>query len=544
MLRNLSRKPRVLIFIVAYNAEKTIQKVLTRIPDSLKEYDTEVLIIDDASADQTFERAEQARRDGLIDYPITVFRNPVNQRYGGNQKIGYHFAVENGFDLVALVHGDGQYAPEALPELIKPIVKGQADAVFGSRMMTLTGALKGGMPMYKYVGNRILTCFQNTLLQSQLSEFHSGYRLYSTHALRNIPFELNADDFHFDTEIIIQLLFAGLTIKEIPIPTYYGDEICHVNGLKYAWDVAKATMTARLQRYHLMYRRNFDVRKEESQGNLIYSPKLDFTSPHTESLNRVPEGATVVDIGCASGYLSKPLKDKNCKVYGVDVFPAENVESFVEFKQCDLDRSDFPVDLVGKDVVLLLDVIEHLKNPEAFAEKLHNACSFNWNIKVIISTGNVAFFIPRLMHLFGQFNYGKKGILDLTHTRLFTFSSLRHLLQESGFVVVEEKGIPAPFPKALASEKTARFLVELNQWLIGRWKEMFAYQIFMVVKPKPTLPSLLKDAIEHSRVRGMAQSLAEQKNLVHQDQQDFAPQAPSHAPVAAVGAETGAAGRH
>jgi hypothetical protein len=166
----------------------------------------------------------------------------------------------------------------------------------------------------------------------------------------------------------------------------------------------------------------------------------------------------------------------------------------------------------------MLDVIEHLKNPEAFAEKLYTACSFNWNIKLIVSTGNVGFFIPRLMHLFGQFNYGKKGILDLTHTRLFTFSSLRHLLEESGFVVLEEKGIPAPFPKAIANPKLAKSLVRINEHLIAMWKEMFAYQIFVVVRPKPSLPSLLKDAIEHSRVRGLAQS-----NL--EVQTDFAPAA-------------------
>jgi hypothetical protein len=202
--------------------------------------------------------------------------------------------------------------------------------------------------------------------------------------------------------------------------------------------------------------------------------------------------------------MSQPLKAKDCKVYGVDVFPADDASAFEEFKQCDLDRSDFPIDLVGKDYVLLLDVIEHLKNPEAFAEKLYQACSFNWNIKLIVSTGNVGFVVPRLMHLFGQFNYGKKGILDLTHTRLFTFSSLRQLLEETGFVILEEKGIPAPFPKAFANPKLSSSLLSLNQWLIGRWKEMFAYQIFFVVKPKPSLPSLLKDAIEHSRVRGSA----------------------------------------
>jgi glycosyltransferase involved in cell wall biosynthesis len=497
VLRNSSRKPRVLIFIVAYNAEKTIQKVLTRIPASLKEYDTEVLIIDDASADKTFECAEQARHEGLIDYPITVFRNPVNQRYGGNQKIGYHFAVENGFDLVALVHGDGQYAPEALPDLIKPIIKGQADAVFGSRMMTATGALKGGMPMYKYVGNRILTAFQNTLLKSNLSEFHSGYRLYSTHALRNIPFELNNDDFHFDTEIIIQLLFAGLRIKEIPIPTFYGDEICHVNGLKYAWDVAKATTTARLQRYQLMYRRKYDVAQKDSLAATFVSSRLDYVSPLSESVARITPGSTIVDIGGATSQITGSLAAKDCQI--VDV--GANIDSPAHPLN-DLDRGDLPVDLVGKDYILLLDVISHMKNPEAFAEKLYQACSFNWNVKVIVSTGNVGFIVPRLMHMFGQFNYGKKGILDSTNTRLFTFNSLRQLLEETGFVVLEEKGIPAPFPKALADEKACKTLLSINEWLIGRWKEMFSYQIFFVVKPKPSLPSLLKDAIDHSRVRG------------------------------------------
>lgn len=504
MLRSGATVPRVLIFIVAYNAESTIEKVLKRIPNSLKQYDTEVLIIDDASADETFEKAEQARADGLIDYPITVLRNPVNQRYGGNQKIGYHYAIENGFDVVAMVHGDGQYAPEALPDLLKPLVKGQADAVFGSRMMTMTGAIKGGMPLYKYVGNRILTFYQNTLLKSNLSEFHSGYRLYATSALKKLPFELNSDDFHFDTEIIIQLLFAGMRIKELPIPTFYGDEICRVNGLKYAWDVAKATATARLQKYSLVYRRNFDIRRPGDELSL-YLSKLDFASPQTEALKLVDSNASVIDIGCSNSYLASPLKAKGCKVVGVDPLMAalpENVEALEKYLRFDLDSDDFPVSLEGTDYVLVLDIIEHLKSPEAFVEALYKAASYNWNVKFVVSTGNVGFFIPRLMHLLGQFNYGKKGILDMTHTRLFTFQSLRRLFEETGFVVLLEKGVPAPFPHAIGNSKLSAFLLKLNERLIGFWKEMFAYQIFVVVKPKPSLPSLLRDAIEHSRVRG------------------------------------------
>ena len=174
-------RPRVLIFVVAYNAERTIQSVLQRIPESLSQYHTEILIIDDSSKDQTFHQARQLAYDR---FPLTVLFNPVNQGYGGNQKIGFHYAIEKGFDIVALVHGDGQYAPERLPDLLLPLVEGEADAVFGSRMTQRGDALRGGMPLYKFVGNKILTTIQNGLLHSNLSEFHSGYRLYSVEALK------------------------------------------------------------------------------------------------------------------------------------------------------------------------------------------------------------------------------------------------------------------------------------------------------------------------------------------------------------------------
>src|ERR1700744_3779385 len=186
------RKQRVLIFVVAYHAEATIVNVVHRIPVGLlEEYDFELLIIDDSSKDATFERSHELSTRSDIPFNIRVLFNPANQGYGGNQKLGYHYAIENGFDFVALPHGDGQYAPECLPMLLKPLTEGGAAAVFGSRMLTPNGARKGGMPLYKFVGNRILTWIQNRLLRTNLSEFHSGYRIYSVAALRSIPFERN-----------------------------------------------------------------------------------------------------------------------------------------------------------------------------------------------------------------------------------------------------------------------------------------------------------------------------------------------------------------
>jgi glycosyltransferase involved in cell wall biosynthesis len=255
----MRRDQRVLILIVAYNAERTVQQVVTRIPSALAEHETQILIIDDSSQDRTFELARDIGTTRHSPFPITVLCNPVNQGYGGNQKIGFHFAIQNHFDIVALLHADGQYAPECLPDLLHPLLQGEADVVLGSRMMFRFAALKGGMPFYKYIGNKILTGFQNRLLKTSLSEFHSGYRLYSVNALRRIPFDRNTNAFHFDTEIIIQLMRASLRIKELPIPTYYGDEICHVNGIRYAFDVVKATLLSRAQDFGITHEQKVDI---------------------------------------------------------------------------------------------------------------------------------------------------------------------------------------------------------------------------------------------------------------------------------------------
>lgn len=298
-------KKRVLVFVVAYNAESTILGVLERIP-ALEEFEVEVLVIDDASADGTYEVSERLRRLHQYRHPLTVMANPANQGYGGNQKIGYQYAIAANVDIVVLLHGDGQYAPELLPELLAPISRGEAEVVHGSRMLTPMGAIKGGMPLYKFAGNRILTGYQNLVLGSRLSEFHTGYKAYAVGALRRIPFDRNSNAFHFDTEIIIQWIRAQIPIFEVPITTFYGDEICRVNGLRYAWDVTLASTAAFLMRFGLLYRRNFDVEPQDT-GNKHYEPKLSFESTHSLAVAAVPPGTAVIDMGCGPGHLSAAL---------------------------------------------------------------------------------------------------------------------------------------------------------------------------------------------------------------------------------------------
>jgi glycosyltransferase involved in cell wall biosynthesis/2-polyprenyl-3-methyl-5-hydroxy-6-metoxy-1,4-benzoquinol methylase len=487
-------RPRLLVLIVAYHAEATIRPTLERIPTSLLEaYDVEVLVIDDSSTDGTFEQSDAVRRAKTLPFPLTVLFNPVNQGYGGNQKIGLHYAIQQQFDFVVLLHGDGQYAPECLPDLVGPLARGEADAVLGSRMLRKADALRGGMPLYKFLGNIVLTTLQNRLLRSHLSEFHSGYRVYTTDALRRIPFHLNTNAFHFDTEIIIQLMAAGLRIREMPIPTYYGDEICRVNGITYAKNVLLACVRALAQEWSLFYDRKFDA-VPSTTSNVHYKPRLGFESAHTLALDRIPDGSRVVDIGCAGGYLGQMLRQRGCHVTGIDVFPLAEGCTLDEFRLSDLNQSPFPVDLEHVDYAVMLDVIEHLASPERFVDDFIAAAARNPKIKLIVSTGNVAFIVVRLMMLAGQFNYGKRGILDLTHTRLFTFGTFRRLFEQSGFQVLELRGVPAPFPLALGHGAIGRLLLGVNKALLHVSGRLFAFQIFAVVQPGPGLAYLLDRA--------------------------------------------------
>ncbi len=486
-------RPRLVIFVIAYYAESTLKWVLDRIPASIfADFDCEVLVVDDASQDATFEIGAEYKR-AHPEVAMTVLRNEHNQGYGGNQKVGYSFAISQGFDFVALVHGDGQYAPEELPKLMAPLVRGEAQAVFGSRMLEPLAALRGGMPMYKYVGNRILTGLQNAMLGSRLSEFHSGYRVYSVAALKQVPFRLNSNDFHFDTEIIIQMLNSGAKILELPIPTYYGDEICRVNGMKYAKDVLWATLQNVAHKSGIRYQRRFDAHLDE---NAHYDLKLGYASSHTYALNAIVDGASVLDIGAGPGGLAQELVKKGCDVTVVDQYAARVSGGAVKVIAQDLD--DEPkFDVSRHDVLLMLDIIEHLRDPERFLERLRRQFGYE-SKKLVLTTPNVAFIVQRLMLALGQFNYGKAGILDMTHTRLFTFRTLKGLLTEEGFRVTRIEGIPAPFPKVLGDGWLGKAAIQANLALIRLSRSLFSYQIYVEAESTPDVSFVLEDSRRRS----------------------------------------------
>ncbi len=234
------RRPRIGILVVAYNAEATLIDVIERIPASIMHKVEEVFVFDDASQDQTAAVGHHYKA-ASGNPKLTIVRNPVNLMYGGNQKAGYAYAIERGLDIVVLLHGDGQYAPEVMQRLLGPLERDEADMVMGSRMLEPGGALRGKMPLYKFVGNKILTFTQNRLAGTRFSEWHSGYRAYSTHALRAVDLARLTNGWHFDTQIILEFVRRGYRVVEVPIPTYYGDEICYVNGIPYAYECVRTS---------------------------------------------------------------------------------------------------------------------------------------------------------------------------------------------------------------------------------------------------------------------------------------------------------------
>lgn len=239
---------KIFIVVPAYNAAKKIVQVFERIPLSVWDKLTGAIVINDGSTDDT--KNKIAEIEQRWKEKISVIDKAQNEGYARAQKDGFSRALELGADIAALLHSDCQYAPEVLPALLEPLEKGEADIVQGSRMLDRRAALKGGMPIYKFIANVCLSALENLVYGLNFAEYHSGYMLYSRRALEEIPFRKLSDTFHFDGEMLFVGAKKGLRVKEIPIPTVYADEVSHVKPIRYGFHVLGIMIKYLLGKYN------------------------------------------------------------------------------------------------------------------------------------------------------------------------------------------------------------------------------------------------------------------------------------------------------
>jgi 2-polyprenyl-3-methyl-5-hydroxy-6-metoxy-1,4-benzoquinol methylase len=368
--------------------------------------------------------------------------------------------------------------------LLEPLERDEADMVFGSRMANGGDPLAGGMPLYKYVGNKILTWFENRITGMKLSEFHSGYRLYSCAALKQIPFKQNSNEWHFDTDILIQFHEAGLRICERPIPTYYGDEICYVNGTVYAFNCIRSAMKYRMHKAKLSYEPKYDL-----DGAQYTYKRSDPYSSHSRIIEWVDQERPqrVLEVGTATGYLTSEMVKRGCEVTGIEQDPemAKIAEQYCK-KMVVGDVESLDVSELGTyDAIILGDVVEHLRNPREFLQKTGKL--LNKNGKILISLPNVANIWVRLNLLFGRFNYSRVGILDESHLRFFTLETSKQIARDSGLEVISTNVTPIPLPLILPATSKGRplsFLHALNWGITRLRKTLFGYQFILVCQPK------------------------------------------------------------
>ena len=473
------------VFIIAYNAESQIEKTLSRIPEDIYNVISMIFVIDDCSTDKTVDKALSYKANRS---KIKIIRNRVNQRYGGNQKLGYQYAIEQGLDVVVMLHADGQYAPEYLSKLLEPILSNKADVVFGTRMKHHSDALKGGMPKYKFLGNIVLTWFENALADLNLSEFHSGYRAYSVSFLKSIPFWENSDEWHFDTQILFQAKQGNARIEEIPIPTYYGDEICHVNGMIYGLNCIKSAILFMLHRQGIMYDRKYDV---TTRGRRYFEKFNDPYSSHSMIWRYLEKkdlnGLRVLELGVGDSSITRRLHMAGAEIDGVelDENAAELAHPFCrKVYRHNLDDI-FDIDLRDEyDMVIAADVLEHLRSPEIVLS--HLKAHLKENGVLIVSLPNIANIYVRLNLLLGRWPTYSKGILDETHLHQYTLKTMQKLLRKTGWVIENKAVTSIPWVIVFPFLSKKPFSILNHMWysLTRLFKGLLCYQgIFFCRNP-------------------------------------------------------------
>jgi glycosyltransferase involved in cell wall biosynthesis len=485
----LLKVKKVAVFIIGDGREQDVESVLRRIPQELIPHFAEVFaFLDGSSATAQHVAAEIGR--SCRGPKISVYVTPFNRGHGGNQKLGYLYCINRGYDIVILLHSHGQYAPEYIPRLLAAFGD-DPDAVLASRMMDRRSALEGGMPWHRWLGNRLVSALENRLLGTLLSDFHTGFRAYKIAALKKVPFVFNSDDRHFDTEIVVQAVATQWRLKEVAIPTDYGDPKSHPHGVTYALNCLRAAVRFQLVNWGLFYRRNYDF-------GLFETDKYQFKqSPHSLHQYLLRSGdfrpdMNSIELGANRGILSSHVAKKVKRHLAIDILLPDRAGG-AEPLAMDLNTS-FAARLPGPfDACIALDVIEHLDDPEGFLSQVFDLLRIDGCL--YISTANVSYLPIRLSLLAGQFNYGKRGVLDRTHKRLFTVAGFQHLLAQYGFQVEGLRGFAPPLTDLVSSSGLMQAVECVHAFLSRHLPALFAYNFVVTARRMHGIADIFEMAV-------------------------------------------------
>ncbi|HEX4809852.1 MAG TPA: bifunctional glycosyltransferase/class I SAM-dependent methyltransferase [Bryobacteraceae bacterium] len=441
------------IGVVLLDASPNVDRALDRIPPAVWSNLEEVIFFGPGDF------ADDDRRPKVTSLPGPSINEP-----GALRKAAFAYFLDRGFDIVALLRSDGLYPLELLAGLYRPIVADQADAVFGS-------------PNFNHGGP--LNELEKMMFGIDLSNFHCGYRAYSFAALRAVEWQRLSDGETFDLELILKLRHQNFRIRELPIPGDCGSRVPFLHTLKQSIETV----------YRYRQTRRSVKRYPEFEEYFVHYPiKESNRSSHAYAETLVGTGNEVLDIGCGEGILAAKLRANGNRVTGADILAqAANESALEQYFSVDLNHGIEPMvhALHGKtfDRVLLLDVLEHLVRPEPLLEQCRRLLKPDGQL--ILSVPNIANLTIRLSLLFGQFDYSERGILDKTHVRFFTRKTIRRMLRENGYSIVEERETVMPvelFFGLAAANPLMRFANNVLGVLTRTLPGLFGYQIMLVLK--------------------------------------------------------------
>jgi SAM-dependent methyltransferase len=458
---------RIGILVIAGDAPASAAAVLASVPERLRPQVAGVFLSSGSDRPATGSAERGAAPSDDLPRVIHLARG---RGAGDLQRAACRLAIEGDLDILVVLRGRGPYAPGLVEALVAPLDGEGPDAVIGVRAPSTDRA--GGTPVVGRVSSRILAQLDRKL-GTRLRDLHSGWRAYRVQALCAIPFEGNAGDSHFDTQVVLQLIGAGKRIAEVPLPAVREEELRPADALRRARDISLDALRLRLSAKGYLSGHLGRIGEE-------YGLKHAENSSHAivlRWLEKMPPGR-VLDLGCSSGLLDERIRELGHSVTGLDMFALPGVTERVErFLEADLDRG-LPLILHEEapfDLVVAADVLEHVRDPESLLKQVRSVLIPGGTL--IASVPNFGHWYPRGRTSVGLFDYDQRGILDRGHVRFFTRRGLLDLVRRSGFAVTRLEASGLPLEVLYASKSLAWRGVGLADRLaVSAWPALFGYQ--------------------------------------------------------------------